>query len=226
MDYSGYSGSLTLKPAPSSVPGAPRRPAPRRPVAPRRAPAKKKPCKYGPRGSDGLCPKKPRAYPTTGSTSPFLPDEPAPKKAAAKRKESSVSAYVRRKAERKAERQVEAVIRKKAAPVLGKVLERGAKAGAYLRQPLGKVAAGGATAIGGAAALVTIAGLASYFGTTYILKKIKGRRDRLQAMRDAAADAYRASRLAAIEQLGRPLTATEHKALAAKFKAAMATIGG
>jgi len=67
----------------------------------------------------------------------------------------------------------------------------------------------------GGAALVAAAGLASYFTTRYIIDHYPTKQRRL----NAAADAYRRSRLDLAAELGRALTASELKALADHFKA-------
>lgn len=76
-----------------------------------------------------------------------------------------------------------------------------------------------------AATTIALAGTAAYYGTTWILDRIQAAKDKKQAARNLAADAYRQARLAAAKKLGRELRPAELAQLAAAFKASMAQLG-
>lgn len=95
------------------------------------------------------------------------------------------------------------------------------------KTPVGTlVKSGGALAIGSTAALAILAGVGSYYATTWIMNKLAEARDARtpDAIRNKAAMAYRQARLDAEEKLKRPLSKSEHQYLAAQFKAKLATI--
>ncbi len=95
--------------------------------------------------------------------------------------------------------------------------------------PVGQLAKkGGALAIGSTAALALLAGVGSYYATTYIIDRLAAAREARtpQAVRFEAAMAYRQSRVEAERKLGRSLSSSEHDYLAKQFKQKLATIGG
>jgi hypothetical protein len=120
---------------------------------------------------------------------------------------------------------VETVVLKKAAPAVAKVLTAGQKAAKYLSSPVGSLAKGGAAVAGGTAALVLATGLASYYGTTWLLNRWKAKKVARQQKLNDIADAYRLARQNAAAQLGRPLTPSELRAMALEYKRAVASLG-
>jgi hypothetical protein len=75
---------------------------------------------------------------------------------------------------------------------------------------------------------VMLAGVASYYATTWIMDYLAKRKDAgtPEAQRFAAAMAYRKAREDAAAKLGRPLNAAEQDVLATQFKAKLKTIPG
>ncbi len=95
--------------------------------------------------------------------------------------------------------------------------------------PIGQLAKkGGALAVGGTAALALLAGLGSYYGTTYIIDRLAAAKEARtpNAVRFEAAMAYRQARIEAARKLGRDLSTEENAFLGKQFKAKLATIGG
>jgi hypothetical protein len=95
--------------------------------------------------------------------------------------------------------------------------------------PIGQVAkVGGPLAVGTTAALVLLAGVGSYYGTTWILDRLAAAREAKtpSAIRFHAAMAYRQARLDAERKLMRPLSSSEQQYLGSQFKQKLATIGG
>lgn len=95
--------------------------------------------------------------------------------------------------------------------------------------PIGQLAKkGGALAVGGTAALALLAGVGSYYATTYIIDRLAAAKEARtpQAVRFEAAMAYRQARIEAARKLGRDLSASEQSYLGSQFKAKLATIGG
>lgn len=95
--------------------------------------------------------------------------------------------------------------------------------------PIGQLAKkGGALAVGGTVALALLAGVASYYGTTYIIDRLAAAKEARtpNAVRFEAAMAYRQARIEASRKLGRELSSSEQAFLGKQFKAKLATIGG
>jgi len=95
--------------------------------------------------------------------------------------------------------------------------------------PIGQLAKkGGALAVGGTVALALLAGVGSYYGTTYIIDRLAAAKEARtpQAVRFEAAMAYRQARIEAARKLGRELSESEQKFLGSQFKQKLATIGG
>lgn len=95
--------------------------------------------------------------------------------------------------------------------------------------PVGQLAKkGGALAVGGTAALALLAGLGSYYATTYIIDRLAAAKEARTpaAVRFEAAMAYRQARIEAARKLGRDLSPSEQSYLGSQFKAKLATIGG
>lgn len=95
--------------------------------------------------------------------------------------------------------------------------------------PISKLAkTGGALAIGSTAALALLAGVGSYYATTYIIDRLAAAREARTpaAVRFEAAMAYRQARVEAERKMGRSLDKSEHDYLAKQFKQRLATIGG
>lgn len=79
--------------------------------------------------------------------------------------------------------------------------------------------------VGAAAGLAILAGVASYYGTTWLLERLRKLRD--PAERAATlATAFRNSRREAAQRLGRELTPEETKYLGAELQAQIAKMGG
>ena len=206
----------------------------------KKPPKAKKPkplCKYGPRDSDGLCPKKPPKTPSqsgapgagtsTGSRSSKSPPPLDLEKLGVKIITSTATA-----AGKQAARQIIPKIapsKKERAAIIRQTVTAG-KAG--LSKIAGGVTTLAGTAVAGAgltAAAVAAAGLAAgYFGTTYILERLaeKKLKNTPEYRKYEAALAYAAARRDMAARLGRELTDAELKYLAAKFKQELLTIGG
>lgn len=102
-----------------------------------------------------------------------------------------------------------------------------ANVGRILKAPVVSGAAGVGVSAGTAAAAALIAGVASYYATTWILGQIAEHKynNSPEGKRFAAAMAYRKARIDAAAQLKRPLTPQEQKHLADEFKMNLKTIG-
>jgi len=111
-------------------------------------------------------------------------------------------------------------LKSKARILLGPNLKKGA--GALLRSPVSKVAT---ASFAGTLSAVALAGIASYSITTYILEARKRRKMDRAEQAAAAADAYRAARIAAAEKQGQPLTSKQQAQLAAIFKTKLSSLG-
>lgn len=165
----------------------------------------KPPCKYGPRGPDGYCPKKPTARGLAGPAGPRPkppckygprgPDGYCPKKRRATRAEKAVSQQVGRAA-----------------------TAAGTAAANAARTVIKTVGPGVIVSTIAKASLVLGAGLAAYYLTSQLMKL---RYKTYDDLRYQAANAYRESRRAAAAQLGRGLTPQENAELARYFKARM-----
>jgi len=228
--------------------------------APSRAKAKgkakkgKPPCKYGPRGPDGLCPKKP---PATFS------DRVAAKATGVKlssRSKKSVIERAREKAEGQAATELAGIIGVQNIKSLVRPQVAAAKKAtkSYIARQA-EIATGGAaskTVAGNlvklakapvipslgkkAAAMVGIAaptvagialvaGIGAYYATSKVMQALEAKKDKKITQDDVkfqAALQYRKAREDAANRLGRELSAEEHKALADAFKANLKTFGG
>jgi len=156
-----------------------------------------RPCKYGPRGADGYCPKKPRSTSgTTGSTAPAR----------------TTPAQQRRQQERVARDAIDlgVTVTQLAIPhqqrlrtlFNSRVTRRGA----------------GALTLGGVAGLAIAAGLAAFAGTTAVLSGIRNRQERIAEEQRLAALGYRVARADMERRLGRTMTRPEHDLLAAAWR--------
>jgi hypothetical protein len=236
MPYDGTSGMKTVFPT-VRLPGEVDTPSPRSRAA-KKSPGRSKPrkakrsCKYGPRGSDGLCPKKPRAS---------IADRALAKiggiKATTRGKQSVVT-----RLQRKAEGRVgslfagaalaksqalktgaQRTIARLAGPGVKGTVGAGLKA--IARAPVSRIVSSGAAGFAGTLGAVALAGIASYAITTKILNIRKKRRMDRAELAAAAADAYRAARLRAEEEKGAPLTRGEQLTLATEFKSQLEALG-
>lgn len=217
MGYGSGYGSEPALAAPTSFPkarkpkrrgGATTTPTRKRSARRRASGRSAKPCKYGPRGPDGLCPKKPRAERFEEVV--YLPEPPKPKKQA-ERRPTKAEQKARRRAEAAVEKAVTRGITTTATRGLQskagqRVVSAGARAAKYLATPV--TALGGAGAAG-AVGLAIAAGTAAFLGTTAILKGIRDRKERRQQAAFEAAQAIRRTRLDAEARLGRALTVAE-----------------
>lgn len=79
--------------------------------------------------------------------------------------------------------------------------------------------------IGVTAGLAILAGVASYYGTTWVMERIRKLTDP-QERAATLATAYRTARNEATKRLGRPLTPEENKYLGAELQAQLARMGG
>ena len=88
------------------------------------------------------------------------------------------------------------------------------------------VGAGSAASVGvsAAAGLAILAGVASYYGTTWIVEKIRKARDPAERAYELAT-AYRNARREAATKLGRQLTPEENKYLGAELQAQLVKMG-
>jgi len=203
-----------------------RRVATTRPARGRRGRPARKPCKYGPRGPDGLCPKKPR--PTFG--------ERVAAKTVGIRATSRGRATVATRIER-------ALTSRATTAAAAYAISRGRTAKTGARRAIARLAgpggkgtiAAGLAAIGrkGVTTLpkkfvggaVIGAFITSYLTTTGLLKRWKSRRLEKQQLAAEAADAYRAARLGLAAEQGQPLSPEQHRLLADAFKTQLADIG-
>lgn len=223
MTYGG------LKDAPQFFPAAtPRRESSRSPAKPRSAPKRgrsKPPCKYGPRGADGYCPKKPRSSRSSRSSSSSseagtytVPKRQVPAERKPTKVERRVQQRLERAVETSAKRAATKALAKGASSKTGQSIASGAAAlTGYLKSPVSKVLTAGSASAAGAIGLSIAAGLAAFGATTAILKAIKNAKERRQQAAYEAAQAYRTARLDAQQRIGRPLTVAENQELAAAF---------
>jgi len=79
--------------------------------------------------------------------------------------------------------------------------------------------------IGAAAGLTILAGVASYYGTTWLMERIRKLTDP-QERAATLATAYRTARREAVKRLGRELTPEENKYLGAELQAQITKMGG
>lgn len=208
----------------------------------KKAPKPKPPCKYGPRGTDGYCPKKPPASAVrtasassgASSTKSKAPCKWGPRKAdgyCPTKSEAGLTKKLEKLPEKIAQKGIEQgvknVLAKKAVQEFGEGVAYVAKGGSIGTA----VKAGGALAAGAVSTTVAaalLAGVASYYGTTYILDRLaeKKLKNTPEYRAYEAALAYRAARVDAARQLGRELTDAELKYFADQFKAQLKKIGG
>jgi len=175
--------------------------------ASKKAPKAKPPCKYGPRGEDGYCPKKPPSSARTvkaNSASKGLNYKAAGTELASQALAYAVTDWEGVKAGSKA-------------VLSGADLKTAAQAGI----------GAGIGVVGTAAAAAAVAGAAAYFGTTWVMDQIAKKKyaNSKQGKQQAAAAAYREARKDLALKLGREITFEENKVLGAKFKEALASIG-
>lgn len=95
------------------------------------------------------------------------------------------------------------------------------RAGAILRSPISKVAT---ASFSGTLAAVAAAAVLGYASATFVINKIKDRRERIDAQKFELAKAYRKARAAAALKMKRPLRPDELEVLAAHFKREVAKI--
>ena len=182
----------------------------RKPAKTRSRAARGKPaCKYGPRGPDGLCPKKPAS--SRGKTLSYSAPRPLPKRQSrlAGRVGSATAGVLVSSAFRAAKNPT---VRQGVKTLLTKL-------------PVGKVIASGAAGASTTAGIVLAAGLLSYYVTTRILEARKARRMKRAEEAALAADGYVLARRETEARLKRPLNAYEQRILADKFKQQLAALG-
>jgi len=204
----------------------------------KKAPKPKPPCKWGPRKADGYCPTKSESLALTASGSSSTKRSASAKPCKYGPRDSD--GYCPKKPQTQAQvtRQVKAVT-KVATEAVPAFIESGgiaaAKAGAKAvlsGKAIGTVITGGAAAATGALsvtiAAAALAGIASYYGTTWILEQLAQKKlaNTADYRKYEAANAYRAARNQAAKELGRELTSAEHKYLSDRFKAELKKIGG
>lgn len=177
-----------------------------------------KPCKYGPRGSDGYCPPKPKAAKRPSSA------RRGRARAAMKPPKTLTYPRITTKNPLRAPTTTETVV----GAVGGRGLLR--KLAPVARQ-LGKsafprTAAGVAGAIGEVGAIpLAAAGLASYYLARFGLSKLALKKATMRENAARAADAYRALRVRLEQDQGRPLTLTQLKRTATLFKNELLKLG-
>jgi hypothetical protein len=172
-----------------------------------------RPCTFGPRGEDGLCPKKPRSSGSgRRSRKPLkVPRSLSYAKSTSKnplRTPSAVEALAGGLTARQVLRKATAAGRAAAAA------SKGLSASALLKAAPGRV--------GG---LVGAAGLAAYMLTRFGLSKYAAIKATKRENAARAADAYRALRLKMAEDQGRPLTKSQQKQLSTIFKNELLKLG-
>jgi len=183
------------------------------PKAPKKAKtaAKKKPCKYGPRDEDGYCPKK-GTY-TSSST------KAAPVKKMTKKQSKMVNTAA--KVGSKAAEQLVGVVfdigtNKAKRDAVKEVVKNVANLPVGL---VGKAAVGGSAVAGGLLTGIALAGIASYWITSKIVAYYPKKAAENSAAAAEAAAAYAAARKDAVaKQKGKPLTAAQNKVLSDVFK--------
>lgn len=179
----------------------------------------KKPCKYGPRDSEGYCPKKPRKARRGGSGNSVEAFLDAPVRRAPKR-----GTQIKRDVEKLGAQGLNAGMLYLANPVNRATAGGVARAVAGLNvKDLAKGGAVGASFLGAAA----LAGIAAYAATSWIITRGKQKKEDLQQQQYEVAQAYRAARDAAkIAQGGVPLTSAQLSVLSAAYKKAAAKLTG
>lgn len=186
---------------------------------------KKPPCKYGPRGADGYCPKKPRTTATaTEKAVAAAIGVKAPRGSSRTSVAEKLAVKAGEKAAQKAAQKVAAKLEQRAKSKAGDVAvgAGSAAAGGLLK---GKILTGGAKTIAARLGIAAAAGLAAYFLTKAIRDRIIAARDQKAAAKAALADAYRKTRLQVAAEAGRELTAAEHAELATAFRREAAKLG-
>lgn len=196
---------------------------PKAPKKPKKARAKK-PCKYGPRDADGYCPKKPSSSPWKNAEEVVVA------------KVTGKSSTARAKAKSPQQRNVEKAVTKVAEKVTETALAKLAKkveqnpewstaaaglAGTKVSQ-IGKLK--GAVAVASLSG-VLLAGIAAYAATTYIITRSARNKEQRQQQAFEAAQAYRQARQLAAVQKGKALTAAELKTLANEYRRQLKALG-
>lgn len=234
MPYGGQDGWKTVFPTaggkPAAAGGDGTKPA--RKGRAKKAPKRKPACKYGPRGPDGLCPRKPRATVVGRALAKVGGIR------ATTRGRQSIATRLARKAEGRVStvaatlaltkgRALTTAARRAATRLAGPGVKGSipAAAKAILRSPVSKVASAGAAGFSATLGAVALAGIASFAITTYIINARKKRRMDRAELAAAAADAYRQARADAVAQKGAPLSGLEHQVLAAEFKRQLSDLG-
>lgn len=152
-----------------------------------------RPCKYGPRGADGYCPKRPTGGSSTRTSSTRTE---APRRQTAAQRDRDIKAY------------------SDIAVGVGQVV-------AANRSRIARVARTSVRALPtrNVVGLAVAAGLAAFGATTAVLRGIKKRKDRIAEEQRLAAAGYRVARANMEAQLGRAMTRPEHDLLAAEWRA-------
>lgn len=208
MAYSGLSGAPTVFPTAKA--------------AGRRATRSARPCAYGERLPSGRCPPKPRKARAKKAKKPKFSevvDLPTPPRAPKAPKKTKARARAERRLETIAVNAANRQLRKqviRAAESRGgqKAIGAAAKGAAYLGTNVGALSGAAAA---GAVGLAIAAGTASFLATSYVLKKIRDRKEQRQQAAFEASQALRRARAEAVERLGRPLTPAENQRMAKAF---------
>lgn len=179
------------------------------------APKPKPPCKYGPRNSKGLCPKKPKTL--KQAIQRDLKSDTRPTAGG-----SATSAHLSGAAQKAVD---------KAATAAG---NRAAKAAEVALKKYSTARKSGSGAVGTAAAAigakglagVALAGIAAYWVTSKILEARKAKRTTRAELAAAASDGYRLARQEAVRaNKGKALTTAQHLELANAYKAELRKLG-
>jgi hypothetical protein len=133
--------------------------------------------------------------------------------------------------EKKREKETEKVAKQVGKAAVDWLAEPGTRQSASTLKRIGSLPAKKAVGLIGKTPVigtVMLAGVASYYATTWIMDYLAKRKDAgtPEAQRFAAAMAYRKAREDAASKLGRPLNAAEQDVLASQFKAKLKTIPG
>lgn len=212
---SGWYSSLPTRGGASTLPGGAALPGSRTNRARKPAKARSQPrkgstrpkgkpaCKYGPRGADGYCPKKP-SRPKGAKVASFK--LPKRQSRTIGRLGSAVGGSI-------AASTVRGAIR--SAPLIKTLL----------KSPVGAIAGAGIGTAATSALAVAAAGLLSYYVTSQIIAARKAKRMKRAEEAAIAADGYRQARLDLERQQGRPLTAAEQRILAFNFQQQLAALG-
>lgn len=206
----------------------------------------KKPCKYGPRDDDGYCPKKPAAAKSTKGKKPCKYgariDGYCPKKPSSYSGESS-SGTTKKKPLTQKQKQTNRDIKKlgdalgstvgsagadllKSAYTNRAAVKEAAKAVAKIpAKDVVKAAAAGVGVAQATLGLIAVAGVASYFLTSYIINRAPKKRAEMNAAAAQAAAAYKAARDEVVRQQKKPLTAAQNQEISKVFKAELKEIG-